>query len=641
VPSSPHPLDPLGAEEVREASAVLRRERGLGPSARFVSVALHEPPKQQVMDLAPGQVLDRQAFLVLYDRGKKATSEAVVSLTSGTVVSWRDVPGVQPSYMLEEFARIEKAVRSDERWQEAMRKRDVTDLSMAMIDPWPAGYLGPQDDPSAGRKCRPLTFLRVGSRFDHGYARPIEGLICTVDLDTFEVTEVADHGVVPLPERAGNYEPDLFEPGNWPPVERLRDDVKPIEITQPEGPSFTVDGWAVEWQKWRLRIGYHPREGLLLHQVGYLDGGRVRPILYRASLSEMFVPYGDPAPTHSNKNVFDEGEAGLGALANSLELGCDCLGEIRYFDAVVNDTDGNPHTLPNAICMHEEDAGIAWKHTDWRTERVAVRRLRRLVISTIATVGNYEYGFFWYLYNDGSIEYEIKLTGVISTGAVGPGVTPEYGTLVAPGLYGPNHQHFFNVRLDMTVDGTTNSVYEVDAAPVPAGPGNPLGNAWKAVPRLLAGEGEAQRDIAPMVGRQWTIVNPDVVNPLGQPVAYKLVPGENVAPQFQPGSYPDRRGGFARHHLWVTAYDPAERYAAGDYPWQNAGGDGLPAYAAADRPLESADVVIWYSFGAHHVVRPEDWPVMPVARIGFHLKPSGFFMGNPALDLPSDDACHT
>jgi hypothetical protein len=153
------------------------------------------------------------------------------------------------------------------------------------------------------------------------------------------------------------------------------------------------------------------------------------------------------------------------ARDNSLTLGCDCLGEIHYFDGVVNNQDGEAVTIPNAVCMHEEDVGVGWKHTDFRTDKVEVRRLRRLVISTIVTVGNYEYGYFWYLTTDGMIEYEVKLTGVISTGAVPEGVKPKHGTLVAPGLYGPHHQHFFCVRLDMAVDGNENSVVQVDSEP--------------------------------------------------------------------------------------------------------------------------------------------------------------------------------
>jgi primary-amine oxidase len=640
VTTTTNPLSPLSAEEIRRTAEILRAERQIEERVRFVTVTLHEPPKGEVLahTRGDGPAPERAAFVVLYDRRHQQTVEAMVSLSREVVVSWEVVDDVQPSVMLEEFFSAEEITRSDPRWQEAMRKRGVTDFSLAMIDPWAAGY--DIDDPKGRRLLRPLTFVR-SREDDNGYARPVEGLVVLIDMDEMEVIDVRDHGVVPLPPKAGNYVPELlFDGDNRPAFPRLRDDVKPLEITQPEGPSFTVDGHAVSWQKWRLRVGYTPREGLVLHQVGYEDRGRLRPVLYRASLSEMYIPYGDPAPTHRIKNVFDEGEYGVGLLLNPLTLGCDCLGEISYFDVVANDQDGRPVTIPNAICMHEEDYGIGWKHTDFRTEKVEVRRSRRLVISCIATVGNYEYGFFWYLYTDGTIQYEVKLTGVLSTGALADGEEPRHGVVVAPGLYGPHHQHFFNVRLDMQVDGERNSVYEVDAAAVPPGPDNPYGNAWVTKKTLLSRESEARRLIDPLVARVWYVVNPNEVNELGQPTGYKLTPGDNVLPLQQEGSQAFARAQFAYKHLWVTRYDPRERYAAGDYPNQHGSPGGLLEFQKADRPLENEDLVVWYSFGAHHVVRPEDWPVMPVSYIGFSLKPVGFFDGNPALDMPRSPACH-
>jgi primary-amine oxidase len=637
-----HPLEPLTADEVAAATEVLRAGKGLAETARFVFVALHEPPKAAVIAWSPGdEPLPREAHVVLYERSERTTYEAVVSLTDQAVLSWTAVEGVQPPIMAEEFDSCEAIVQADPHWQEAMRRRGVEDFSLAMIDPWASSWTGPEDDPSARRIARPLTWLRSAPG-EHGYARPVEGLVVVVDLDAGEVVEVADHGVVPFPTQPGNYEqPWVFEPGNVPAFEHYRDDVTPIEITQPDGPSFTVDGRAVTWQKWHLRIGFTPREGLVLHQVSYDDRGALRPVLYRASLAEMYVPYGDPAPTHRFKNVFDQGEYGVGWLANSLTLGCDCVGHIQYFDAVVNDQDGTAVTIPNAVCMHEEDAGIAWKHTDFRSGAVEVRRRRRLVISTIVTVGNYEYGYFWYLYNDGTIEYEVKLTGVISTGAIEPGETPAHGTLVAPGLYGPHHQHFFCVRLDMTVDGTANTVVEVDSAPSPPGPANPHGNAWQVHRTVLASEAGAQRDTDAGRARYWKIESAEKTSGLGSPTAYALMPGSTVPPMYSPDAVYARRSGFTEHQLWVTAHDESQRYAAGDYPNQHPGGQGLPAYVAGDRPLEGADVVVWYTFGAHHIVRPEDWPVMPVSTVGFMLKPSGFFDGNPALDLPPSAAhCH-
>ncbi|MEO3935918.1 primary-amine oxidase [Dermatophilaceae bacterium Soc4.6] len=636
-----HPLDPLTTDEVERAGALVKAHDRWTPEVRFVYVETAEPPKVEVLAWAPGEPWDRQAACLLRDRALRTTYETVVSLTRGEVVSWRQVDGVQPPMMFEEFMACEETVRADLRWQAAMRLRGVEDFSLAMIDPWASGYTGPEDDPSLRRLARPLSFVRTSAE-DNGYARPVEGLVVTVDLDTMTVIDVVDHGAVALPPQSGNYFPELLTAAdNVPSFTKTRAPMKPIAITQEQGPSFTVDGHSVEWANWLFHIGFTPREGLVLNDIRYVDKGTERPVLYRASLAEMYVPYGDPRPTHWNKNVFDEGEYGLGWLANPLTLGCDCLGEIHYFDGVVNDQDGLPTTIGNAICMHEEDASIGWKHTDFRTERVEVRRNRRLVVSFIATVGNYEYGFYWNLYLDGSIEFEIKLTGVLSTGALPVGEDPVFGTLVAPGLMAPNHEHYFSVRLDMRVDGDRNNLFEVDSVSEPAGPTNPHGNAWKVVKTHLDSEAKAQRLPSPLTGRAWLVASADTTTALGTRPAYKIEPGAWTQPLWQPGSEQANRGGFAEKQIWATPYDPMQRYAAGDYVAQNPGIDGLEKYTAGDRPLVDADLVLWYTIGAHHVVRPEDWPVMPVAKVSMHLKPFGFFDGNPMLDVaPEAVACH-
>ena len=186
----------------------------------------------------------------------------------------------------------------------------------------------------------------------------------------------------------------------------------------------------MRWQKWNFVIGFNAREGLTLNHLRYNDNGKERSVLYRASLSEMVVPYGDPAAQQARKNAFDAGEYGLGYCANSLELGCDCLGLIKYFDGHLCTSRGEPLTIMNAVCMHVDDFGILWKHTDRRLpDRPEVRRSRRLVISSIATVENYEYGFFWYLYQDGNIQFEVKLTGILSLAALNPGEKSPYGAL--------------------------------------------------------------------------------------------------------------------------------------------------------------------------------------------------------------------
>ena len=618
-----HPLDPLSAAEIARAWEIVAKEHAPGPRVRVVFIMLHEPAKKVVLQHRPGDAVERAAFVVLVDSATAKTYEAVVSVSAGRVLSWEHVPGVQPAIVLDEFVEIEAAVRADPRWQEAMRRRGITDTSLAMVDAWSAGNFSfPEDE--GRRLVRALTWVRRDAK-DNGYARPVANLLTVVDLNEMKVLSVEDGGVVPLPPEDGNYTAEAAG---------TRSGVKPIEIRQPEGPSFEIVGRELRWQKWRMRIGFTPREGLVLHTVSYEDQGRERPVLYRASIADMVVPYGDPRPTYFHRNAFDVGEYGIGTLANALQNGCDCLGEIRYLDAVVNDSHGRPVTLPNAICLHEEDAGILWKHVDWRLGTTEVRRSRRLVVSSISTVGNYEYGFYWYFYQDGAIQLEVKMTGVISNGAERPGDKPRWGELVAPGVYGPIHQHFFNARLDMMVDGLDNSVYEVNTVTDAAGPDNPHHNAFHTEATLLASEARAQRIIDPLAGRFWKIVNPSVRNRLGEPVAYKLMPGENILPFAGPEAAVTRRAGFMTKHVWVTRHDPRERYAAGEYPNQHAGGAGLPSYVKDDAPLENTDLVVWYTFGAHHVVRPEDWPVMPVATIGFMLKPTGFFDRNPGLDVP-------
>jgi len=631
VLSKRHPLDPLAAEEITGAIKILRSERNLSERVRFVSVNLHEPPKEVVLKFTPGTSMTREAFIVLLDNADGATYEAVVSITEEKLLSWRHVPGVQPPIMLDEFLECEQVLKSDPAFQEALRKRGITNFDLLMVDPWSAGDYGGEEE-RVYRLSRALTWVRTDSD-DNGYAHPVEGLIAYVDLNEMKVLRIEDHGVVPLPPEHGNYTPEA--------VGQMRTDLKTIDIVQPDGPSFSVNGYEVQWQKWRFRVGFTTREGLVLHTVSYEDQGRVRPILYRAALGEMVVPYGDPSVAHNRKNAFDIGEYGVGALANSLELGCDCLGYIHYFDAVMTDSRGNLMKISNAVCMHEEDYGLLWKHVDWRTNQTEVRRSRRLVISFIATVGNYEYGYFWYLYQDGTIQFEIKLTGIMNTGAVPPGVKPKYGQLVAPQLNAPIHQHAFNVRLDMMVDGLNNSVYEVNTEAEAMGPENPHGNAFYANATLLKRELDAQRVIDPHTARYWKVVNPTSLNALEEAVAYKIMPGENTFPFAQPESPVMKRAAFAGKHLWVTAYHPQERYPAGEYPNQHPGGAGLPAWTQANRSIENTDVVVWYTMISHHIPRPEDWPVMPAGYISFMLKPVGFFDRNPALDVPATISTHT
>ncbi|HEX2384271.1 MAG TPA: primary-amine oxidase [Acidimicrobiales bacterium] len=622
-----HPLEPLTGDEIARAVELLRaKEDGVEDTMLIARVVLDEPTKDEL-----GQtVVERRAAITVVPGPGADLIEAVVSLTDEVVTSCVDVHDVRAALLFEESLNAIVAVMENEQWQQAMRKRGVDDFSKVQLDPWPAGRFGVAHETNR-RITRVLSYLRDDPT-DNGYARPIEGVLVFVDMATAEVLEVQDHGVVPVPSDKGSY----FPADNTP----ARIGLRPLDIVQPDGPSFTVDGHAITWQRWSLRVSMDPYEGLVLHTVGYEDEGRMRPILHRAGVSEMVVPYGDPGLLHGWKNAFDAGEWGLGRMANSLALGCDCLGDIRYLDAVFADEHGKPSTVTNAICIHEEDYGILWKHWDMQANTTEVRRSRRLVVSSIATVGNYEYGFYWYFYLDGSMQLEVKLTGIMSTMAIDPaGDEPSHSNVIAPGLAAPHHQHLFCVRLDMDVDGPVNEVHEVDVVADPAGDSNPFGNAFRPHATRLDNERDAKRIVDPTRSRTWKIVNPNVRNSLGQPVAYKLVPGSTPTLLADPSSSVGRRAAFATCNLWVTPYEPSERRAAGPHPNQSTGEDGLPRFTAAERSLVDTDVVLWYTFGVTHVARPEDWPVMPVEYAGFQLVPFGFFDRNPALDVPAPAHC--
>lgn len=624
-----HPLDPCTADELTRAVAVVRKDAGLSDRSFFSCGMLAEPEKSIVLGHRAGSPIERRVRLIGHDRERGQSFEAIVFLDDDTLEEINWIDNGQAPLNFKDVEVIYGVLSAHPDWLAALAKRGITDTSLLHIEPWLAGVRPPEMP--TGRVHRAIAFLHTHPD-DNYYARPIGGLTALVDTDSGAVI-VEDFGVTPIPEAPGDYAASF--------VENKRQDIKPLEITQPEGPSFQVEGQVIRWQKWHLRVSVHPIEGLVLHDVRYDDDGQDRSIIYRASLSDMVVPYGDSDPIQYWKHAFDAGETALGRQGNSLKLGCDCLGEIHYFDATMLGADGEAHTIENAICLHEEDYGILWKHTNpFRPDLPPeVRRSRRLVVSMIHTIGNYEYGFFWYFYQDGTIQMETKLTGIIAASVAENGQGTSSSPLVAPEVTSPIHQHLFCFRLDFNLDGQQNTVVESDVGPIENDP-HPYGAGFEVKRRVLTTEAEARCDVNPAASRNWRIENPNVQNGLGTPVAYKLLP--QASPTLLPG--PDtiagRRGGFARHNLWVTPYEASEHYAgAGPFTNLHPGDVGLPTYSAKDRPIENTDLVVWHTFGVTHVPRPEDWPVMPVEYAGFMLMPSGFFDRNPALDVPPSTTC--
>jgi len=627
-----HPLARLSGDEIHAARALIEGSALITPTTRYAYLALEEPTKAEVLAFQLGDPVERRVRAILLDIATGRTHDVLASLTRAEVERVAEVDtgaGGQAPILLEEFIAVDEIVKADAGWCAAIARRGITDLSLVRPCPLSAGDFGLPGE-RGRRMLRVLSFVAHRPE-DHCWAHPIDGVVAYVDLIERRVVELIDHELLPVPKEEANIDDPSF-------VGPVRTTLKPLEISQPEGPSFEVADDVVTWENWRFRVGFDPREGLVLQQISFTDGGRERPIIYRASIAEMVVPYADPSPVRFWQNYFDAGEYLLGQQVNSLVLGCDCLGEIHYFDAVMADGEGQPREVSNAVCMHEEDYGVLWKHTDIFTESQETRRQRRLVVSFFTTVGNYDYGFYWYFYLDGTIQLEVKMTGVIFTSSYV--ADSPWASQVGPELGAPYHQHLFSARLDMMVDGLTNAVEELDAVRVRAGGANPHGNAFTRSVTRLTRESEAARVAHPAAARVWQVVNPESMNRLGRPVGYTLVPQGQPLLLAADEAAIRRRAAFATRHLWVTRYDPAERYAAGDLVNQNPGGDGLPAYTAQDRSIDGEDIVVWHTFGSVHFPRPGDWPVMPVDTCGFTLKPVGFFDRNPTLDVPASTSRH-
>lgn len=636
-----HPLDPLSDAEFRHVREILRRDRGFGPGWRIASVELREPDKGAVRDFRPGSPVTREARVVLWDTRDGSAYTALLTLTGDAVLAWEPQPGRQPGATVDEWHDCDHAMRKHPAVAAALADRGVTDMSLVLIDVWTYGaHLIPER--YAGRRIGWCDIWVRESETSNPYAHPVSGLKLVVDLNAMTLLEIEDTGGAGFPPVQGEYVPEHV-PGHRP-----RSDRRALEIVQPDGPSFTLDGNELRWQNWRMRLGFTYREGLVLHRIGYTDGvdadgePRVRSVAHRMSFAEMVVPYRDPTPDHVRRTAYDIGEWGLGFMTTPLQLGCDCLGEVRYVDAVLHDSAGEPHTITNAICVHEEDNAVLWKHVDGRAG-AAVRRMRRLVVSAHVTVANYEYLVYWRFYEDASIECEVRATGIMVTTPFDGDTAPPYGTVVDTQTYAPIHQHFIVARLDMEVDGADNTVVMSETEQLPIGPDNPYGLALTQRSVALHTEHDGKQDYSWETQRAWKVTNPSRRNRVGSPVAYKLVPGAAIPPMLDHSSPVFRRAQVLGHTLWVTPYHPEERWPCGEFVNQSATDEGLPVWTSANRSIENTDVVLWYVFGIHHVPRVEDWPIMPADTVSFWLKPVGFFDHNPALDVApstrSDSTC--
>lgn len=567
-------------------------------------------------------------------------------MATGKVEDWKNVSDVGPTLTLEDLDVTERVARADPRVIEACREIGITDMSKVFLDAWAIGV-----DNRWGYERRlqqGLAYLR-NSEFDNQYAHPLDFSV-VVDTETEEVLAVdvrrvnGERTKVPLEEH--NYLPEFVK------NDYVDGKLKPISITQPEGVSFRLRGNEIFWAGYKMHIGFNYREGIVLSDVRFQDEneGRERTLFNRISVVEMVVPYGNPEGPHHKKHAFDVGEYGTGLMTNSLKLGCDCKGVIAYLDAVMATGTGEPAMIKNAICIHEEDNGLLYKHTDYRDGTVISARDRKLIISQIITAANYEYGFYHTFSLDGTYKLEMKLTGMLNTYCMHPSETAApYGTEVAPQVNAHNHQHIFSLRVDPEIDGPNNSIVQSDAVSTEAAVGsaeNPFGNGFYAKSTPLRTSKEAAVNYNWETQRAWTITNPGSINEVcKKPVGYKIL-NNNCPPLLsKPGSVVYNRAAFTRKSLFVVPYKDYELFPAGDYVCQSTGVENHPHnktitdWVARDESIENTDIVCYIQFGLTHFPRCEDFPIMPAEPVSVMLRASNFFTKNPALWVPPSDIC--
>lgn len=617
-----HPLDPLTADEIKRAVAIISNTGRVGPETRASMITLNEPSKKEVLGWAPGQPANRAAFAVLKITGE--TYEAIVDLNGNAVISWTHIPDVQTAIQSEEWGQAQAAVKSNPAWREAMAARGYSSFDTIFCESLSAGYFGERS--LEGRRVLKMPCYDVRDAQTNIYARPIEGLIAVVDLHSMEVIDVIDEDRVPVGTES--YE---FDEGS---IANLNAPLRPIRTEAPLGWNFTVIERMVKWQDWQFHLGFDQRFGPIVSLVTHGTDNAPRLILYQGFVSEVFVPYMDSSRSWSFRTYLDAGEFGLGRLASPLAPGADCPENAVFFDATLSDYLARAVVRERVICVFERDPGRPlWRHYEALTSALESRPATELVIRSIPSVAHYDYVIDWIFSLGGEIRVEIGATGIDAVKALQASEANEnqnkrLGAKVTPRLQAVNHDHFFSVRLDIDIDQQTNRFVTEKFETIVLPEGNPRRSLWQVVPEPL--KAEAALSAGDGTGL-WRIENQDVTTRLGRHPAYQIQTDAPTA-LLTPDDWPQRRASFSSADLWVTKRRAGELFAAGPYPNQSPGEKGIAAYADGE-DVSAGDLVVWATVGFRHVTRPEDWPVMTALWRSIILRPYGFFDQNPALGV--------
>lgn len=628
-----HPLDPLEDTEILSAAAILLNAGVANAGAVFQSIEIQEPTKDFVLGFQAGSDIPRSA--IVFFRQNKRSFKSIVNLSNSTFTPPVEIPTSdgQLGLTIQEIIDF-SFVFQNQGFLDALARRGIDtaqERATVLVTPLTPGAFGL---PEEARRIVKAQMYNIEGAGINLFARPIEGIQAIIDLDDKEVIQVIDTGVIPVPTATHEFDEATIA-ANF----GLRPPLKPIRITQPEGTNVAINGNFIEWQKWRFHVRFDRRVGTVISLATY-DG---RSILYQGCLSEVFVPYQDPDANWFYRTFMDEGEFGFGALSSPLSLGLDVPENAALLDGLISAALPDPQRpvvplrLENVVGVFERVTGNpSWRHFEFLTGLYEGRAEVELVVRMIAQVGNYDYILDWIFTQRGAIRVEVGLTGIDSPKGVRSANIDDstgradtaYGALVAPNLVATYHSHHFNFRLDLDVDGRNNSFVLGKLEVRSELPEGPRKSVWVLEEKVLEDEKGAQLDDHESV---WRVINPTTRNAQGYNTSYILESDGNARPLMKKADF--QRARFIEHNLWVTAFDPDERFAAGDTPNQNPRRPGLPGYIDNNESITNSDIVLWHTLGFHHVTAAENFPVLPREHRSFELRPGNFFDRNPAIDL--------
>jgi primary-amine oxidase len=628
-----HPLDALTKEEVEETAKILRAAGHMDDTTLLATVTLLEPPKNLVRQWRDGaQLPPRQAVVGLRRKGQ--TFDIEVDLATNKVISVVDRPGLHPMMLDDNWKTARDAFMNDQRFKAALTKRGLKLDKDIVCTPQTAGWLPGENE--ANRLIVKVPCYSRAHRLHPTVSRPIEGLMGVVDAETGEVLQVIDSDVVDLLPPPPGYGDQL--PALKPVAKRVG------FLVEGQGNLKLSGNLNVEWFDWKFHVRPDKRAGMILSLLRFNDGKTWRDMAYQINVSEMFVPYMDPSPTWAYRAFIDAGEFGLGNLLSSLRPGVDCPETAAFIDVTLPDDKGGAYVREAGICVFERPTGDpAWRHYGARSREVKGEPQIELVVRQAATLGNYDYVIDYVFSPQGNIKLRVGATGFDAIKSVAakdmdaPSAQQDtaHGNLIAPYTVAPFHDHYFNFRLDLDVDGVENTLVRDVFVQNTTAAASPRKSFWTVKTQRFLKEGPVVADHMAATGQMLRVLNPITKNGLKQSPSLWLNAHHDAQSILDPMDPPQQRAQFSAHQFWLTRYNAAELWAAGPYPNLNAKDEGLPVFVSNNEDVAAQDIVVWYTMGFRHVTRPEDFPILPTFWHEMTIRPAFYFDMDPGMTFNS------